>query len=48
MFFWREIQSFDKLGMVIGIIAILMAILMRTLNKAREQGRREVCLMQTK
>ena len=30
--------------MVIAIIAILMAILMPTLNRAREQGRRAVCL----
>ena len=33
-----------ELLVVIAIIAILMAILMPTLNRAREQGRRAVCL----
>lgn len=33
-----------ELLVVIAIIAILMAILMPTLNRAREQGRRTVCL----
>jgi len=33
-----------ELLVVIAIIAILMAILMPTLNRAREQGKRAVCL----
>lgn len=33
-----------ELLVVIAIIAILMAILMPTLNRAREQGRRAACL----
>ncbi len=33
-----------ELLVVIAIIAVLMAILMPTLNTAREQGRRTVCL----
>src|SRR4030043_881545 len=33
-----------ELLVVVAIIAILMAILMPTLNRAREQGRRAVCL----
>jgi prepilin-type N-terminal cleavage/methylation domain-containing protein/prepilin-type processing-associated H-X9-DG protein len=37
-----------ELLVVIAIIAILMAILMPTLNRAREQGRRAVCLANLK
>jgi prepilin-type N-terminal cleavage/methylation domain-containing protein/prepilin-type processing-associated H-X9-DG protein len=37
-----------ELLVVIAIIAVLMAILMPTLNRAREQGRRAACLAQLK
>ncbi len=37
-----------ELLVVIAIIAVLMAILMPTLNRAREQGRRAVCLSNLK
>jgi len=37
-----------ELLVVIAIIAILMAILIPTLNRAREQGKRAVCLSNLK
>ncbi|MHC4328499.1 MAG: type II secretion system protein, partial [Planctomycetota bacterium] len=37
-----------ELLVVIAIIAILMAILMPTLNRAREQGKRAACLSNVK
>ena len=37
-----------ELLVVIAIIAVLMAILMPTLNRAREQGRRAACLANLK
>jgi prepilin-type N-terminal cleavage/methylation domain-containing protein/prepilin-type processing-associated H-X9-DG protein len=40
----RQGFTLIELLVVIAIIAVLMAILMPTLNRAREQGRRAVCL----
>lgn len=40
----QEAFTLIELLVVISIIAVLMAILMPTLNRAREQGRRAVCL----
>jgi len=37
-------RTLIELLVVIAIIAVLMAILMPTLNRAREPGRRAVCL----
>jgi len=43
-----EAFTLIELLVVIAIIAILMAVLMPTLNRAREQGRRGVCLSHLK
>ena len=46
----RNKQAFTliELLVVIAIIAVLMAVLMPALNRAREQGKRAVCLNKLK
>lgn len=44
---WRGFTLIELL-VVIAIIAVLMAILMPALQRAREQGKRAVCLNNTK
>ena len=44
----QEAFTLIELLVVIAIIAVLMSILMPALNRAREQGRRAVCLSHLK
>ena len=51
---WRSVRprlrafTLIELLVVIAIIAVLMAVLMPALQRAREQGKRAVCLNNTK